>query len=481
VREVSLQPGGGSAGHEAAPEERMVKRQHTGGEDARDGREMRHVLFITRSFYPQATVDAVRVTEWCRHLPAFGWRPSVAFRGRSWEPNHSSIARGVHPAVNVHLLSPASRGTVSPSRHASDPALEPSPNPGGPGERGAARTIVRVKEWVERLQPFVPDPTILFWNKAWDRIKKLVDESNPDVIVTSSPPHSIHVLGMRLSVSYPEIPWIADFRDPYLIDRRYRPRALGVLRQRAHREFEARIYAAASMVVHAIPLHFRHARRRYPEYRDRMRLLTNGSPIALGVDYEHEEAMGSRPFRVVSVGKAGHEEAEALARALRRLLDLGWDLELRLLGPTPAEMNSVSQILGGHAVLLGQVPHQDALQEIREADLLASLCSLERSKGAGVSSRLYEYLAVARPTLVVNPTRSDAWLLKGTEGVAVFRSPSVEELATGVLDALEGRLQRTSTEAAIFREANARDSQVRKLARWMDELCERRSSLALRP
>ena len=102
----------------------------------------------------------------------------------------------------------------------------------------------------------------------------------PDVIVTTSPPHSNHDIGLWLAAQT-GIPWVADFRDPYLLDNRFKPIGLGLLRWRAHHEFKEAIYRRAWLITHAIPIQARWGRRfqRYSE--GRIKVLTNGFPIEL--------------------------------------------------------------------------------------------------------------------------------------------------------------------------------------------------------
>ena len=61
---------------------------------------------------------------------------------------------------------------------------------------------------------FIPDSRI-GWNCfAFKEAKKVISENKIDVIITTGPPHSAHLVGLKLK-KYFDIPWIADFRDPW--------------------------------------------------------------------------------------------------------------------------------------------------------------------------------------------------------------------------------------------------------------------------
>ena len=74
--------------------------------------------------------------------------------------------------------------------------------------------IFRILSWL-RVNFFYPDARILSFNKLIKFLNKLIIENNISTIITSSPPHSIHKIGLKLKRTN-NIKWISDFRDPYL-------------------------------------------------------------------------------------------------------------------------------------------------------------------------------------------------------------------------------------------------------------------------
>ncbi len=74
--------------------------------------------------------------------------------------------------------------------------------------------IFRILSWL-RVNFFYPDARILSFNKLIKFLNKLIIENNISTIITSSPPHSIHKIALKLKRTN-NIKWISDFRDPYL-------------------------------------------------------------------------------------------------------------------------------------------------------------------------------------------------------------------------------------------------------------------------
>src|SRR5262249_22971314 len=111
----------------------------------------------------------------------------------------------------------------------------------------------RLKWWVGSTSVsgvFVPDVGIGFWRGVRPRALRAVEEFQPHLIVTTGPPHSNHDIGMWLH-RQTKIPWVADFRDPYIIDRRFSPRFPFQWMMPAHKRYAAELYEDAALVTHA--------------------------------------------------------------------------------------------------------------------------------------------------------------------------------------------------------------------------------------
>ena len=67
--------------------------------------------------------------------------------------------------------------------------------------------------WI-RGNLLIPDPRIFWVKPAFRYLEKKWSEINPDLIITTGPPHSLHLIGLKLQKAF-EVPWIADFRDPW--------------------------------------------------------------------------------------------------------------------------------------------------------------------------------------------------------------------------------------------------------------------------
>ncbi len=418
---------------------------------------MRRLLIISTTFYPDPQVSAIRMTQWCRHLPQHGWQPHVICRHYGYECSAEELARAVHPDVTLEYLD------------------KPDSSPGMLEKGGGFRCFFR--KMGQKLLRFrslatliVPDSSIRFWRQQRQALLKRVLEIQAEVILTTSPPHSNHDIGMWLSAQT-GIPWVADFRDPYLFDNRFRPVGLGLLRWGAHARFRDSIYRRAWLITHAIPLQKRSMRRLYCFTRGRVLVLTNGFPAELPEILRAASAGETRTRQVVLVaGTIPEPEQVTLSLAVARLVVQGSDVALKFIGKAPGCEALLRKELGDRVMLTGYLSHRESICEIVSADVLVSFLDEFRSRSLLLSTKLFEYLATGRPVVCINPSRSDRLLLRGMSGVVVLVKPSLDEIVAVLRRALTGGLKRDPDEVARFRAEHNWPRRTAQLAAALEKL-----------
>jgi glycosyltransferase involved in cell wall biosynthesis len=350
----------------------------------------RNVALLAPTFYPDPSVGAVRLSQWARHLPTYGWTPLVLCK--AFDPELSKVrelvARDLHDSIRVRFVSAPVAGI----------------GPSATGKASARQTLAN------RLRGLiVPDISLYSWVRVRKALLGACDGVPIDVLVSSSPAHSIHDAGRWLARAL-RVPWVADFRDPYLLDARYRPRGVARLLLPLHERFERRIYRDSACVIHAIPAQSAYAKTRYPTARSET--ITNGYPVELADAWRSAPPPRGR-VSVRSVGVICPQLALRIAECLARLIDVGVDAEFMVVGPVPSSSERITGLLHDRYIATGYVSYARALQYIREAHVLVAALAPARAEGFGVSSRLFEYLATSQPILALNATSSDYDLLRG--------------------------------------------------------------------
>src|SRR5258708_14875840 len=129
----------------------------------------------TYHFPPSPASGSFRLLGFARHLPKHDWRMAVvAPPTMPWEPVDEGLSNQLPPETAVYPV---------------------------PYRRGGL---------VQRIAPFS-----VWLPRALSACRRAIAEQQPEALLTSGPPHQVHLLGLALKRRY-GLPWIADFRDPWI-------------------------------------------------------------------------------------------------------------------------------------------------------------------------------------------------------------------------------------------------------------------------
>jgi glycosyltransferase involved in cell wall biosynthesis len=275
----------------------------------------------------------------------------------------------------------------------------------------------------------VPDLEVVGWVPfALPHALRLARAGSVDCVVTSSPPHSGHLIGMALRSR--GVAWVADLRDGWRFDPS-RPRyplrvqraldaalerrmartadvAVGVTRPIAE-DLAARLDARATTITNGFDPDA-HARTEIPRGGDGGSLLRPGRHSLV-----HTGTVG-----YAGRGRSFEPLVEALRRLRRTRPDVAERLELVFAGPAAAHERRLLEDpdVAGTVTLAGALPHPDALALQRAADSLLVVAG-ERHRSVA-TGKLYEYLAAGRPILVLGAHSAAADIVaEAGAGIAV--------------------------------------------------------------
>ncbi len=379
---------------------------------------MRRLLIVCYFYPPLAGGGVHRVLGFTRHLPAHGWACTVVCAGEKdyWVRDASLVAQ-VPPATEVIRVSGGS-------------ALATLLRLGRGGEGG--RRSGRAFSGLRSLSDWwlLPDSYVGWSHQAATAASRRIRRGGVDAILTSSPPDSAHLAGVTLRRRF-AIPWVADFRDPWIgLHFRTPPTAWHRARQAA---MEGRVLRNADLVLTASRTHFDElwdgAGPRPGEYfgrgPGRLDHLPNGfEPEAEGAV---EPAVDADHFTLVFSGTLSQmPETEVFLEALHEFLarrpEARRRLRAKLAGPFESGYADRAVALGltGIVEFTGPLPHAEARALQRRAELLL----LWKPRGAGyrtmVPGKLYEYLDSGRPVLaLLDPADEAAELVRRAGGEVV--------------------------------------------------------------
>ncbi len=345
-----------------------------------------------------------RSAKFAKYLPKFGWRPTVwtadAVDGL---PSDPTLARDLPREVTVHAHRAGSG--VQAFRRSLRGFLDVGE---GARLRSAASQVARAIDW--RLQSWLangpfPDDCAAWARRSMRPLEKLIEEEGVDLLYSTFSPASNHMLALELK-KRTAIPWVADFRDLWTDDYRYRepsPR-----RRTAQRELEQEILRTADAVVGVSRTQTEILAARVPADSGKFHTITNGYDPA---DFD-DPLIGRRTkredFVLAYVGRLDAQRTspalwEGLAKFAERLENNRPRVLLRMTGHVNAKAKERIIASGMRCEFLDYVPHGDAIRSMREADALLLIAPLGPNCKTVIAAKVFEYLAARRPIVLVGP------------------------------------------------------------------------------
>ena len=253
---------------------------------------------------------------------------------------------------------------------------------------------------------FIPDARKFWVNPSVEFLKEEIAGTEYDAIITTGPPHSLHLIGLELKKVL-GIKWIADFRDPWTQIGYHEKLKLNKASRKKHESLEKEVLNTAD---HIITTSFS-TRQEFLEKTDRpVTVITNG----------FDSEINAKPFKpgkfiLAHIGSLlSGRNPENLWKALKALsaenTEFREKFELRLAGKVSEEvLESISNFgLNDRLINNGYVSHAEALELQRSASLLL-LIEIDSEETRGIiPGKLFEYLASKRPILAIGPQSWDA-------------------------------------------------------------------------
>lgn len=377
---------------------------------------MKRVLVITYYWPPSGGSGVQRWLKFAKYLPCYGWEP-VIYTPENPEANTvdtallKDVAAGTE-VIKTRIWEPYSfyKALFGGKRNTSDGGKRIKANIIGSENKSFSH---RLSLFI-RGNFFIPDPRCMWIGPSVRFLVKYLKEHPVDAIVSTGPPHSMHLIAKKVSKAV-GIRWIADFRDPWTEIFYFKHLNLGRWAYRRHRKLEQSVLDAADMVVVV-------SRKMQEDFRLRtttpVKVVTNGFDhedfinSAGKVTQEMESASGY--FSLVHTGifaDNGNPEFlwEVLGEKGKEEPQFSKDLQIRLMGQVD---DSVLQAIGkgglqDNLVNMGYRPHDEVVQWQQRASLLLLPLRKEPESAAILTGKFFEYLASGRDILAFGPTDGD--------------------------------------------------------------------------
>jgi hypothetical protein len=364
------------------------------------------ILIITYYWPPAGGPGVQRWLKFAKYLPEFGWKPVI------YTPENPS-----YPLLDESLMTDVPKDIEIVKTKIWEPyQLAEKLNKSNKKFKAGQFDVGKNQSWKSRLSIwvrgnfFIPDARVFWVKPSVKFLENYLKENKIDVVVTSGPPHSLHLIGLNLKKQIPDIQWIADFRDPWTEISYYKHLKLTKSSDRKHRQLESEVFRNADITLAT-------------SYTDAENFKKNGANsfcITNGFDESDSNPKTLKPsnpkiqFTLSYIGVLEQlRNPENLWKALDDLIkenaDFAESFVLKFAGRIDDKILHTieNSTLKKHILNLGYISHDKAIEEMQTSDvLLITNFPNDSSKGI-IPGKIFEYLATGKQIISFGPNDAD--------------------------------------------------------------------------
>ena len=393
---------------------------------------MKKLLIITYYWPPAGGAGVYRWLKFSKYLRNFGWEPVIfTSEGGEYSVIDNSLLTDV--PENITILKYPVWEPYTIYKKFIGQKKEEKINVGFLSENKKKRFSEKVSIWI-RGNFFIPDARTFWIKPSAKYLIKYLTENPVDAIVSTGPPHSTHLIANRIKKKI-NIPWIADFRDPWTYIDFYDELMLTKIADWWHHKLEQRVLNNADKVV---TISWDCARDLEELGAKNVAVITNGFDEE---DIISESIEQDKKFSITHIGSlVKSRNPETFWKAIQELVSentsLKNDLEIKLIGKVDYSVNETidNYNIRPYVSFVKHMPHDAVMKEMQQSQVLLLLINNSQNAKGILPGKFFEYLSARRPILCIGLTESDiSRILKGTNAGKAIAFEDKEELKNYIL------------------------------------------------
>ena len=433
-----------------------------------DQENRKRILVITYYWPPSGGAGVQRWLKFTKYLPEFGWDPIVFTpENPDFDLKDESLFNDVSDQIEV-LKFPIWEPYKLFKRLSGNKPIKQ----GQILESGKRSIFKKMAVWI-RGNLFVPDPRIFWVKPSVQYLESILQTNNIKHIITTGPPHSVHLIGKGLKLKNPSLTWVADFRDPWSQWDILKKMRISSFIWKRHLKLEESVLKMADSILATGPTAAQ-------EFKDlgarRVHYITNG--------YDgDDERQSVKPvkgdkFVVSHLGMLSEDRnPEVLWEVLENLCgqpNFFEAFELHLTGIlSPKVLDTIKEYpkVSNNLHLKESIPHAEVFKAYEESNLLVLLQTKAESATSQLPGKLFEYLSAKRPILALGARGNDiSEILNSTKSGKSFGYDQSRELEQFISDEFSAWNTNRSNWEFVNIEKFERKNLTRELFTWLESI-----------
>ena len=419
--------------------------------------EFKKALIITYYWPPSGGSGVQRWLKFTKYLRNFNWEPVI------YTPENPEV-----PVEDSSLLKDIPEGITVLKKKIWEPYSfykrflgqkgEDRIQTGFLTEKKKPKRKEKISVWI-RGNLFIPDAR-KFWIRPSVKYLTTYLKSNPvDIIISTGPPHSMHLIARKLKKKL-NIPWLADFRDPWTNIDFYKDLKLTRWADKQHHKFERTVLNQANLVT-TVSWNWAN------EFRDlgteNIEVITNGYDPD---DFKGLKIKPDKEFVITHIGSMNKDRNpvtfwKVLANICINNDEFRHNLVIRLIGDVDISVweNIKEFNLNENVKHISYINHPEVIKYIKRSQILLLPLNNTPNVSGIIPGKLFEYLATKRFILVIGPTDGDtAQIINETNSGKVFGFENFSGIKNNILalyhDYKKGELKSNAGDVSRYSRKN---------------------------
>lgn len=440
--------------------------------------KQKKILIISYYWPPAGGPGVQRWLKFVKYLPDFGWEPTIFIPEN---PSYPIVDETLQKDVPKNLKIIKTK-IWEPYQLAEKFGKDNKKFKAGQFDVGENQSWKAKLSIFVRGNFFIPDARVFWVKPSVEFLEKYLKVNHYDVLVTTGPPHSLHLIGLGLKKKFPDLKWIADFRDPWTEISYYKHLKLTKIADKKHRKLESEVFKNADITLATSYTDAENFRKKGANAF----CITNGFDVdastTLSMTEENSKTLSlsnsTIKFKLSYIGVLEQlRNPEILWETLNDLVqenaDFRNDFELNFVGRLDDKIlqKIESSALKNNLTNLGYQTHDVALKHMQDSSvLLMTNFPQESSKGI-IPGKIFEYLATGKTILSFGPKDADVEkILSETKAGKHFGYDEKENLKNFILESYQNWKLGTLNQNSENIEQFSRKNLTQKLVDLMNKI-----------
>jgi len=435
---------------------------------------MKKVLILTYYWPPSGGAGVQRWLKFTKYLKTYGWEPIIY-----------TAENGEIPVVDMSLL----KDVPEELTILKTPIWEPYQlykrfigrkkddkiNASFLSENKKAGLSEKISIWI-RGNFFIPDARKFWIKPSINYLKNYIIKNNIEYMISSGPPHSMHLIALGLKTKFTSLKWVADFRDPWTNIDFYDKLMLTKRSNNKHHRQELKVLTTADIILSigkGMSNEFLNIYQKSGgKNLNKFKVISNGFDAD---DIKTNDIVKDKKFSIAHIGTLVKDRNPiVLWKVLKKLTDTRDDfrsqLEIKLVGKVDIFVKEQLENYGltNFVNKIEYLPHSEVIIEQQKSKILLLLINNTKNAKDILTGKFFEYMASGSPILAIGPIDGElADIIKQTQTGLISNFEDEITLEKNILNLFVNQSLQTNGEEVI---KYSREELTKKLCELLNEL-----------